>query len=256
MVILPVDAPLPPDVPAVERLVADVRAQADAFVFLAGGASKMSDESRASLLALLNALAIVARTQRLAVGDGGTDAGLMQAAGRVRRASGDAFLLIGVAPAPDVTASGEADKVAVEPNHGTVVTVRNPGWVAKQPMTWTPAEGHWGSETDTMYELFARFAQGRPSVTLVANGGGITLDEVRWNMQQGRRLVVVAGSGRAADVLVALLRGETPTGDDALVEKARALDVGRRKELFEVFEMSRGPDALADVLRAALRAKP
>ena len=47
----------------------------------------------------------------------------------------------------------------------------------------------WGSETDTMYWLFARLTSDRPSVTIVANGGGITLKEVAANVQAGRRMI-------------------------------------------------------------------
>ena len=56
---------------AVQALIDQTRAEADAFIFLAGGASRMSDNSQSQLLGLLDALAILARRgQRIAVGDG------------------------------------------------------------------------------------------------------------------------------------------------------------------------------------------
>ena len=63
-------------------LIAEIRSQADAFVFLSGGASKMREDHQRQLLAMFEALALVAKAgRRIAVGDGGTRAGIMEAAG-------------------------------------------------------------------------------------------------------------------------------------------------------------------------------
>jgi SLOG in TRPM, prokaryote len=241
----------------VARLVRDTRARADAFVFLSGGASKMSPEAQRRLRALVDALALLtARGVRLAVGDGGTQAGIMEAAGLARRAAGSVFPLIGVAPAPDVTASGEAGKTSVDPNHSQVVTVENPGWAdARRAEGWKPQDGYWGSETAAMYAIFGRFAEGRPSVALVANGGAIALDEVRENLAQRRPIIVIAGSGRAADAIVSLLDGTIPTDVDVqgLREKAAALDIPANRSLLRVFRLEDGPEALAKLLERILR---
>jgi hypothetical protein len=241
----------------VTRLVQDVRARADAFVFLSGGASRMSPEARGRVLVLLDALALLARRGiRFAVGDGGTQAGLMEAAGLVRRVTGGAFPLIGVAPAPDVTVSGEAGKAPVDPNHSHVITVENPAWAeTRRAEGWKPEDGSWGSETVAMYTIFDRLAAGRPSVALVANGGAITLDEVRENLARRRSIVVVAGSGRAADAIVALLDGTTPNEEETqrLWARAAALDVPAHRDLFRVIRLEDGPLALAEVLEDILR---
>ena len=243
--------------PAVARLVQDVRSQTDALVILSGGAARMAPETRVRLLALFDALAILtSRGVRLAVGDGGTQAGIMEAAGLARREARGAFPLIGVAPAPDVTASGERGKTPVDPNHSHVVTVTNPAWAAaRRSEGWTPASGFWGSETEAMYALLGRLAEGRPSVAIVANGGMITLDEVRENLAQRRQIVVVAGSGRAADAIVSLLRGTTPDDEEVrrLRERADALGVSTHGSIFHVFRLEDGPQALATLLQDLLR---
>jgi len=243
--------------PEVERVVADIRARADAFVFLSGGASKMPAASAERLRALLRALAILVEHRlRFAVGDGGTRAGVMEAAGAVRRATGDAFPLLGVAPAPDVTTTGEPGKTPVDPNHSHVVAVDDPEWARRQRARgWDPSQGHWGSETGAMYEIFARLARDRPSVTIVANGGAVTVDEIGRNLAQRRPMIVVAGSGRAADAVVSVLTGSPPADDGArgLVPAVEALGVARHADLFEVFPLERGPEALARVLLARLR---
>ena len=145
-------------------LVTSVRKEADAFVFLSGGASKMGEDHQRQLLAMFDALSLLSKAgHRFAVGDGGTKAGIMEAAGLVRKAGGFAFPLIGVAPAAEIPPRGTTP---VDPNHSHIVAVDNPA---------APAGDAWGSETGTMYWLFASLAPGRPSVTIVANGGGITL---------------------------------------------------------------------------------
>jgi hypothetical protein len=243
--------------PAVARLVEEIRARADAFVFLSGGASRMAPEAQARLLALLDALALLARGGlRFAVGDGGTKAGIMEAAGRARQAAGGAFPLVGVAPDPDVTASGEPGKTPIDPHHSHVVTVENPAWAeARRAEGWKPEDGYWGSETATMYALFGRLAAGRPSVAVVANGGAITLDEVRENIGQRRPIVLVAGSGRAADALVSLLDGTTAADEEAqrLRATAATLDLAAGRALFRVFRLEDGPPALARLLEDILR---
>jgi hypothetical protein len=224
-------------------LIADIRSQADVFVFLSGGASRMREDHQRQLLAMFEALALVAKAgRRIAVGDGGTQAGIMEAAGHARRASGNAFPLIGVAPAREIPPRG---KTPADPNHSHVVAVDNPS---------APAKDSWGSETETMYWLFAALAESRPSVTIVANGGGITLTEVEFNVRAERPMILIEGSGRAADALVSLLR-KRPVSDPEIVslgEKADKATLTRRPELFTVVSLQEGAPGLRDAILAAL----
>jgi hypothetical protein len=218
--------------PEIRALVQEVRSHADVFVFLAGGASKMPEEDMRRLLEVFDALAILARNgTRLAVGDGGTQAGIMEAAGLAREASGYAFSLTGVAPANEIPPRGET---AVDPNHSDVVAVENRAWDA--------SNGWWGSETATMYELFARLAEGRPSTTIVANGGAITLNEVDENIRAGRPMIVIAGSGRAADALLSLLADTNPVEGEVVELRTRAAELGltRRPDLLHAFSLADG----------------
>jgi len=256
MVIVSVDAAARHQAPAVTAMIQDVRREADAFVFLSGGASKMADSTREKVLGLLQALAVIAEERKLAVGDGGTKAGLMAAAGEVRRSAPRPFLLIGVAPAPEITHTDEPGKTPVEPNHTHLVAVTNEAWATKQRARgWKPDDGYWGSETDVMYDLFGQIAQGRPSATIVANGGTVTVEEVRRNMTQGRPMIVIAGSGRAADALVAVLEGRQSTDEEVqkLMPAVEQLNPSGHPDLFEVFPLERGADVLAAVLRRRLK---
>jgi hypothetical protein len=220
-----------------------VRKQADAFVFLSGGASKMQQDHQRQLLAMFDALSLLTKAgRRVAVGDGGTKAGIMEAAGLARKASGFAFPLGGVAPAAEIPPRGTTP---VDPNHSHIVAVDNLA---------APAGDAWGSETGTMYWLFAALAEGRPSVTIVANGGGITLAEVEANVRAGRRMILIQGSGRAADALVSLLKQTTPSDAEvkALRDRAEQATLMRRPELFQIVALQAGARGLRDAIVAAI----
>jgi hypothetical protein len=236
----------------VNALVDEVRAAADGFVFLSGGASKMRRATQRGLIKLIDALAMLADDGlRIAVGDGGTKAGLMEAAGRARRRSGNAFPLVGVSPAPEVLPVGRKGKTPIDPHHSHIVATDNPDWVRRKRRSgWRPADGYWGAEIEPMYQLFARLARGRPAITIVANGGGGTLEEVRCNLRQRRRMIVIAGSGRAADAIIAVLRNRTPRDPEArhLRDAAAKLALRAHRDLIEVFPLRRGPRRLAQLL--------
>ena len=243
--ILTVTADRIDDDAAVRTLISETRASADAFVFISGGASKMSDDRKRTLLDLLHALTILANEGlRFGVGDGGTKAGVMEAAGLARARSAHTFPLIGVSPAREIPPHGDTP---VDPNHSVIVAVDNP--------SWSGTAGYFGSETAAMYRLFGRLAEGKRSVALVANGGEIVLTEVDENLRAGRPIILVSGSGRAADALVSALRHERTASwvadDDieSLRHKAEAMKLLRQPELFNEFDVARGPEAFARTLR-------
>lgn len=239
--------------PVLSRWIADLRGSTTAAIFLSGGASKIDEATRQKVLELFGALSTLARSGvKILVGDGGTQAGIMEAAGVARRQSGNAFPLIGVAPAEEILPAGGTGRTAVDPNHSHLVAVSNPAWLARAKADgWNPQDGYWGSETSTMFGVFDRLAAGRPSVAIVANGGAIALDEVAANVRAGRPIVVIAGSGRAADALASLLRDRTSTDSEVteLRAKAHALGLPGRPELFQLFDLNAGADALAQLLR-------
>jgi hypothetical protein len=227
-------------------LVAEIRGEADRFVFLCGGAAKMDSERYQQTVAMFDALSqLPLDGYRLAVGDGGTRAGIMEAAGEARRASGNQFVLIGVAPAVDVAPRGSTP---TDPNHSHIVTVADPS---------APAADAWGTETETMYWLFARLAAGRPSVAVLVNGGKIALREVLANVEAGRIVIVIEGSGRAADAIACLLKGTAAADSEIsdLCRYAQSLHLPGHPQLFRVLPLSAGANglrgAIVDVLGEA-----
>jgi hypothetical protein len=246
--------PGPPHVIAVQQahlerhaelgaLIEAVHRETDAIVVLCGGASKMPEARQRELLAMFAAIGTLAKERRIAVGDGGIKAGIMEAAGRARLASGGAFPLIGVAPAREIPPVGTSP---IDPNHSHLVAVDDPAL--------PKGESAWGSETATMYWLFDRLAEGRNSVTIVADGGRIALREIAANVEAGRPMILIEGSGRAADAVITLVRGTMPAdGETHLLQNtAREMKLNRRPELFRVVPIGTGAPGLLEALRAGL----
>ena len=207
----------------------------------------MGEAEQRQLIAMFDALAQVAKSGRpIAVGDGGT--GRHHASGG-RRAPRQRQCV----PAPRRRA-GQRDSAArqdsIDPHHSHIVAVDNPAVAA--------AQDAWGSETGTMYWLLDRLAAGRPSVTVVANGGGITLSEVDANVRAGRPMILIEGSGRAADALVSLIRKTAaPAGEiTELRARVEAAKLTRRPELFTVVPLQTGAPGLRQALIQALDRRP
>ena len=67
----------------------------------------------------------------------------------------------------------------------------------------------WGDESPWLSRVATAIADGQPSVTLVVNGGQITYDDIDHSLQAGRPVIILAGTGRAADTIAAAARGDT-----------------------------------------------
>jgi SLOG in TRPM, prokaryote len=128
--------------------------------------------------------------------DGGTRSGVMRLFGEARAATGATFPLVGVVVAGLVQLPNEQDpehvKTRLEPNHTDFVFVPGKRWGAEAP---------WIARTATVIAATA------PSITVLVNGGQIAYRDVKKSVETGRRVVVIAGSGRTADVFVDALAG-------------------------------------------------
>ena len=170
-----------------------------------GGAAGIADEEMATLAELLTAhvIPLVDKTS-VTVVDGGTDSGVMRLIGQARAATNGSFQLVGVAAAgtvrvPDAQKPPSNDAAEIEPNHTHIVLV--PG-------------DSWGDETPWLSAVAATIAADMPSATLVVNGGAITLDDALASLRARRPVIVLAGSGRAADEIAGARTGQ-PAGDPA-----------------------------------------
>jgi hypothetical protein len=206
-------------------------------VVLVGGADGLGDARLARLRPLFEeGLAPLADSLGACVIDGGTDAGVMAMVGHARAKLGASFPLVGVAASgtvePADSTGGRTGTSSLEPNHTHLVLV--PGT-------------RWGEESPWLAEVATWLAGDDPSVTVVVNGGEVTLDDAARSVDAGRPVLVVAGSGRAADELAAALRA--PAQDRRAARLAAS-------GLVQAVELDDGPHAMARALAGLLSTVP
>jgi hypothetical protein len=160
-------------------------------VVLVGGAGGMDGATQQVLAGVLrDALLPVVERHGAAVVDGGTDSGAMRMLGRARAEQDATFPLIGVAAEATVRLPGGGpvidDAAEPEPHHTCLLLVPGTGW---------------GDESPWLAAVADVIAGGSPSVTVVVNGGEITYADITTNLERGRPVVVLAGTGRTADVI-------------------------------------------------------
>jgi hypothetical protein len=195
-----------------------------------GGASGLAARRLNRLRPLFgDALVPVVRSVGGAVVDGGTDAGVMRLVGEVA-ATGPTFPLLGVAAVGTVAIPGELDLAgaALESHHTHFILV--PG-------------SAWGDESEWISTVAAAVAGPRPSVTVLVNGGETAWRDVEASLAVGRPVVVVDGSGRAADDIAAALGG-APFGDRGYRLAASGL--------VEAVSLDGGAGELAEAVRRLL----
>jgi hypothetical protein len=126
--------------------------------------------------------------------DGGTDSGVRKVMGEAVQGTDGG--LLGVAASGTVTVPGRTptnqDAAPLDPHHRAILLV--PG-------------RQWGDESPWIAAVAGTAAGARASATLVVNGGNVTYDDARHSVEARRPLVVVAGTGRAADEIAAAVRG-------------------------------------------------
>ncbi len=200
-----------------------------------GGASQMEQADFLKLQRLfLEVLAPLAQQLGLFVVDGGTDTGVMGLMGRAKHEIQGDFPLIGVSPIglvklPDGT-NTDPEAAHLEPHHTHFFLI--PG-------------SNWGDESSWLARIASVLAGNHPSVTVLINGGSISLVDARENVKHHRPLIVVAGSGRLADRIAASMsQPETEISSDI----ASLINTG----LVNVFDLSQPFGQLEALLREKL----
>lgn len=159
---------------------------------LVGGAGHLSQEDEARLQqTFIEAIAPLAEELGMMVIDGGTDTGIMRLIGQARSTIGATFPLIGVAPVGKVhypNADPAPGTHPLEPHHTHFIL--------------TPGT-RWGDEAPWIAEIASLLARSAPSITVLINGGKVSLVDVQESVNQGRPVFVIAGTGRLADEIAA-----------------------------------------------------
>lgn len=202
-----------------------------AVLILNGGTAELDDEVATQLgLALRDGVARFAAEEQTLVLTGATDAGIFHLFGEGIARYGRRAPCIGVAVESLVRWAGKQNGIApLEPHHSHFVLVEGDDW---------------GDETDIMYALAEALSRDVPSVAVFAGGGNICIEEMQKNVAQGRVMVLLAGSGRATDAVIAAARGRT--ADDRRI--AAIAEQGR----IRVVDIAAGDAAVHAALRDTL----
>ncbi len=175
-------------------------------ILIAGGASAMGKESDDELFPLLmNGVVRPATSLDALILDGGTQTGVMALIGLGVAQQQHKPVLLGVAADgmvlyPGKTTGTNEDAVLLDPNHSHFILVET---------------ATWGEETRTMYELVQFLSREHASVAILVNGGEIARREALYNVHQGRSLIIIEGSGRAADEIARAMHDATFSSSNA-----------------------------------------
>jgi hypothetical protein len=179
-----------------------------ALVVLNGGTAALEpdlDERLAEILC--QGLARVAAEDELTLITGATNAGVFKLLGAGLEQWSRTAPCIGVTVARRVSLPDDVDSDTeqLEPHHSHFVLVDG---------------DEWGDETVMMYRLVEALALDCPTISVFAGGGKIVLQEMQVNVEQGRRMILLAGSGRSTDAVLDA-RTNGAHGDGALARIAR-----------------------------------
>jgi hypothetical protein len=163
-----------------------------------GGASGLDEPGKDRLRTLFTRVLVpVASAWNAVAVDGGTASGVMQLLGQAVRTERASFPLVGVAVEKKVILPGDASEPggrrALERRHTHFVLV--PG-------------SSWGDESPWLARVATEIAAGAPSATVLINGGEIALRDAANSVAAGRPVLVIKGTGRAADRIAAALDGD------------------------------------------------
>jgi DNA-binding transcriptional regulator YiaG len=163
---------------------------------LIGGADGLSDERRGRIRCLFNQVLVpLCQQSQITVVDGATDSGVIQLMGEARTKHKATFPLVGVAAKGTIQWEGDelqlSSKAKLEPNHTHFILV--PGT-------------EWSDECKWISAAASAISERQPSLTLVANGGATTWQDIVFSFTAGRPVIALEGTGRAADGLASALQ--------------------------------------------------
>ncbi|NEQ52302.1 MAG: hypothetical protein F6K11_19535 [Leptolyngbya sp. SIO3F4] len=187
-----------------------------------GGASHMTEESQIKLLDFFNGpLATLSEKLGITVLDGGTDAGVTHMMGQARHHTSGQFNLVGVAPLRRIIFPGQYKPKFLDKVDPKVLEKYDADY---PPVELEPHHTHfflvsgyaWGSESLWLATFSSVLAGQTPSITLLINGGQVSLADLKLNLELGRKVIIIAGSGRLADKVADTISGVNPSKDTAI----------------------------------------
>jgi hypothetical protein len=174
-------------------------------LFISGGAGAMSEDDKARTYHIIEIIGRFAEENNVVVIDGGTESGIMQMIGDVRRKANYTFPLIGVAPLGKVSFPGfknPNEEAELEDSHTHFVLIDASKWGDESRMLIRLTHAIAGHQQD----------EHKPTTGILINGGKIALQEVYLASATELKMpmLVLEGSGRAADEISTAFRsGQT-----------------------------------------------
>jgi len=144
----------------------------------------------------IDTVAKIAEEKQALVISGGTDLGIMALAGQVREEKQYGFPLVGVTVENLVT-------WPEGPRSRKFLIWGKKRWpLAQYYSHFILVPGNdYGDESPWIIEIAARLSRENQSITILANGGGISRKDIELSLEHGRLVVALAGTGRLADEL-------------------------------------------------------
>jgi hypothetical protein len=201
-----------------------------AVLILNGGIPEFPDSVETDLSNLLGSVVEFASEERILLITGGTDGGIFGLLGNGFEGLRHIPLCIGISVADMVKWKQNPKSVVnLEPHHSHFVLVQGKEWEDATPV---------------MYRLANEFSKRCQSISLFAGGGKITKQEMQCNVEQGREMILLAGSGRSTDAVLNAMNGY-PVDDKIIKEIAR---LGK----IIPFDAGKKPSELVDLIYCVL----
>ena len=204
---------------------------AKAVICLNGGTAELTEPLISQLKSLLTeGVARFAAEESITLITGGTDAGIFALLGAGLSRWPSAAACLGVVPEQCVRWPGHAGgETPLEPHHTHFLAVQG---------------SEWGDETDTMTGVLNTLGATCPTAVIVAGGGAVTLREMRAHTEARRPMILLAGSGRNTDAVLA-----ARAGGKASDEKVRMI---AERGLISSFPVNENSAALRDLIRRTI----
>lgn len=206
-----------------------------AVLVLNGGTAELEDVLAHQLQHhIAETVAQVAAAEQIMLITGGTAAGVFGLLSQGLRRWGRTAPCIGVAVDALTQRPGHPQgDVPLDPYHSHFVLV----------------EGRqWGDETRVMYALVDELTQHCRSAAVFAGGGQIVIREMQANVIRGRDMLLLAGSGRTTDAVLAARNEQTSNNDELTM-------IARRGKI-TAFDIRCDPGTLRELLRRTLLTDP
>lgn len=212
-----------------------------------GGASNMSPESKVRVEQLFTkVLAPIAEIYGITIFDGGTNAGVIQMMGQARQQIGGTFNLVGVAPKAKVNLPGHTFNLAIDPENRELIDLED----HHTHFALIPGID-WGDESPWLAHCASFLANHYPSVTILINGGKISLSDLTLNLFVGQQTIIIAGSGRLADEIANTISGQSSSDNPRVQELINSYYPSQ----LSVFELGNSLDILTNQLEAHFNSK-